>query len=450
MKIQESLHAYFENTAKLYPAIHPADTVMRIHEVLDHLQYPSSGLKIDVNHTTAPTIALLYLIMAISEKTARTLLQTFELMPPNLEILRCHTLFTIYLLHMDFLDLALQSIAVTVRLAMTLQLHRRSAPANNGSDCYDRNLWWMIYILDRDIACIAGVPYLIRDEEIEPPRPGRVGRLGNFSGVSYMPPSDDTGGQNEPEDQSFHRETMYLEVMAHLGRIWAHIWTGLFDNDSETDCQWERTEVLDAQLRVLQQRLPPDLSWKPPMGLGRKFDKDDEIIMQRQLVVLMRINTLRLLIRKTQTIESITALHASCEVLVPIAHPISTTLVQCILCLVNIIGDSTDSDGADLASASVVSAYQTLLNLSDHCVSARNAVDTLDEAFFRNSDGSSGFQASRITTAPVPHRRTGSHPEKQNGVPAAAKQTTRPSNLFDCLQQSYKTLDSLSTYAIPR
>ncbi|KAJ5776051.1 uncharacterized protein N7511_001062 [Penicillium nucicola] len=301
-KIQNSLHVYFENMSRLFPALDRENTLSRIHKALESLQYPSSGPKIDIDYAAAPTIALLCIILAIAEVNennalssninsqasnfrdhARSLLQTFELLPPSLEILRCHTLTTIYLLFMDFLDLAMQSSAVTVQMAMALQLHQQSPVPRKESDDHDRNLWWTIYILDRDIACLAGTPYLIRDEEIDAPRATRDDHFERFSRAPYINCQSEFDEQATTLERSRDRDSTYLEALAYLGRLWARIWNELISNQLEPECQWQIAAVLDSQINIFQQRLPSTLVWRNTSSPG--LDVENEI--QRQLLVLM-------------------------------------------------------------------------------------------------------------------------------------------------------------------
>ncbi|KAJ5863463.1 hypothetical protein N7455_007531 [Penicillium solitum] len=471
--------------------------------IIEDLGYSPSARGIDVHYVAAPTVALLCIIVSIAEVTginssssnsrattfanhARSLIQMAEKVPSNLEALRCHTLITIYFLHMDFLDLALQSIAVTVRLAMSLKLHHRlpsPREGSEGSDSYDQNLWWTIYVLDRNLACLGGVPYLIRDEEIDAPRPARDGQFERFSAVICISCWNEPDEQIGPMEKSFHQEASYLEALAHLGRIWACIWNNLATDRTEPDCQWQTTETLDAQLRILQQQLPAELVWESPSSLGRDLEMLQETAMQRQLVVLMRINTLRLFIRRNpaskctcldrkfphddgtaisgkiiEAIVDFSILHH--EGLLPIGHAISTTLVQCILYLIKVIGESPDTSGTKSASASVVSAYQVLVDLSDRCVSARNAVETLDEALFRHGD-----EPARSTTATLPRGGSGSRSHldglegtrpqgphrtrRKRSTSASSEENTRGNDLFDCLQKSYESLDSLLPNTVP-
>ncbi|KAF4770725.1 hypothetical protein HAV15_012927 [Penicillium sp. str.  len=502
-KIQQSLDIYFENVGRHYPAIQLQRTRSRIHRIIEDLGYSPSARGIDVHYVAAPTVALLCIIVSIAEVTginssssnsrattfanhARSLIQMAEKVPSNLEALRCHTLITIYFLHMDFLDLALQSIAVTVRLAMSLKLHHRlpsPREGSEGSDSYDQNLWWTIYVLDRNLACLGGVPYLIRDEEIDAPRPARDGQFERFSAVICISCWNEPDEQIGPMEKSFHQEASYLEALAHLGRIWACIWNNLATDRTEPDCQWQTTETLDAQLRILQQQLPAELVWESPSSLGRDLEMLQETAMQRQLVVLMRINTLRLFIRRNpaskctcldrkfphddgtaisgkiiEAIVDFSILHH--EGLLPIGHAISTTLVQCILYLIKVIGESPDTSGTKSASASVVSAYQVLVDLSDRCVSARNAVETLDEALFRHGD-----EPARSTTATLPRGGSGSRSHldglegtrpqgphrtrRKRSTSASSEENTRGNDLFDCLQKSYESLDSLLPNTVP-
>lgn len=200
---------------------------------------------------------------------------------------------------------------------------------------------------------------------------------------------------------------------------------------------------------------------------------------------MQRINTLRLLIRKkstsncscldrksphcdgatisAQTIKAIADLSTHHEALLRIGHPISTTLVQCILHLVNTIKDSALGSGTELASDSVVSAYQILINLSEHCISARNAVETLDAAFFRHDDGSIRPPAPHCATAILPqssdssqraglentHAQGLGQTETQKNVSTSTEQSHRANDLFNYLQQSYESLDRLLPTTIP-
>ncbi|CAI7654811.1 unnamed protein product [Penicillium crustosum] len=502
-KIQELLDIYSENVGRHYPAIQLQRARSRIHKIIEDLGYSPSACGIDVHYVAAPTVALLCIIISIAEVTginssssnsrattfanhARSLIQMADKFSSNLEALRCHTLITIYFLHMDFLDLALQSIAVTVRLAMSLKLHHRlpsPREGSEGSDSYDQNLWWTIYILDRNLACLGGVPYLIRDEEIDAPKPARNGQFKSFSAVICISCSNEPNEQSGPMEKIFHQEATYLEALAHLGRIWACIWNNLATDRSEPVCQWQTTEALDTQLRILQQQLPAELVWESPSSLSRDLEILQETAMQRQLVVLMRINTLRLFIRRNpaskctcldrksphddgtaisrkiiETIIDFSTLHH--EGLLPIGHAITTTLVQCILYLIKVIDESTDTGGTESASASVVSAYQVLVDLSDHCVSARNAVETLDEALFHHGDGPAQSTAVTLScggsgssshldglegTRPQGPRRI----RRKSSTSASSEENTRGHDLFDCLQKSYESLDSLLPNTVP-
>ncbi|KAJ5154450.1 uncharacterized protein N7500_009889 [Penicillium coprophilum] len=496
-KIQESLHIYFENVGRHYPAIQRENTRSRVHETIEGLTYASCG-GIYIDYVAAPTVALLCIIIAIAEmienntlsfdtrathfaKHARSLLQTFEDRPANLEVLRCHTLITIYLLHMECLDLALQSIAVTVRLAMALQLHRRSSSPKEGGDSYDQYLWWTIYVLDRDLACLGGIPYLIRDEEIDAPRPARDGQFKRFSSVTYINCSNEVIERSGWMEESVHQEDMYLETLAHLGRLWARIWDDLATDSSELDCQWQAMETLDAQFRILRQQLPAELVWMSPSGLSINVERAHEIAMERQLIILMRINTLRLFMRRNpaskctcldrkspyddgtaisaQTIKAIVDFSTHNQGLSPIGHFISTTLVQCILYLIKTIGESSNTSETESASTSVVSAYQALVDLSKGCVSARSAVKTLDEALFRHD----GPARPQNATIPQPYVENSRHPgeaegalakrphrrRKKSETPASPEESHRGNDLFECLQKSYESLDSLLPSTMP-
>lgn len=107
-----------------------------------------------------------------------------------------------------------------------------------------------------------------------------------------------------------------------------------------------------------------------------------------------------------------------------------------------------------------MSAYQVLVDLSDRCVSARNAVETLDEALFRHGD-----EPARSTTATLPRGGSGSRSHldglegtrpqgphrtrRKRSTSASSEENTRGNDLFDCLQKSYESLDSLLPNTVP-
>lgn len=107
-----------------------------------------------------------------------------------------------------------------------------------------------------------------------------------------------------------------------------------------------------------------------------------------------------------------------------------------------------------------MSAYQVLVDLSDRCVSARNAVETLDEAFFRHGD-----RPAQSTTATLPRGSSGSsshldglegtcpqrprRTRRKSSSSAFSEENTRGNDLFDCLQKGYESLDNLLPNTVP-
>ncbi len=300
-QIQRSVHGYFEVATGQYPALHPDSTQSRIHQILEYLQYPPTGDRVEVDEVAAPTVALLCAMIAISASTridtsssttndlatlflnhARNLLYEFEFLPPSREILQCHTLVTIQLLHMDFLDLAIQSSAVTTRLALFLRFHQRLRYSPRESDIasYDQNLWWTVYILDRNIAYLSGTPGLIKDEDIDAPSPIPDHGFKRFCDVKYTTRPSEPVGQRE-QDASF------LDVCAHIWRLWGRTWNNLAPDSSPLNCHWEAAEVIDTQLRAMQQRLPPTLAWRHLPRSDAEPDQKDNVSRQRRLIILM-------------------------------------------------------------------------------------------------------------------------------------------------------------------
>jgi hypothetical protein len=65
-------------------------------------------------------------------------------------------------------------IATAVKLVHSLQLHRKSAREtfDTDSDLERRHVFWITYILDKDINLRAHEPYLLQDKNIDMELPG--------------------------------------------------------------------------------------------------------------------------------------------------------------------------------------------------------------------------------------------------------------------------------------
>lgn len=302
-EISSSLRNYFQSINLDYPALDRASTKTRILRTLEGLGYPSYRTKIEVDLVTAPTVALLCAILAIDEivltKTSisatsrresiyrnhvQKLLEKFELLPVDVEIVRCHLVNTIYLLHVELLDLAIQSSAVTVRLAMLLQLHRSSpqiAEHDHGKKEGHKYLWNTIYVIDQTVARLSGTSYLIRDEHICDSTENINGCVPRYSHVI----SRSRLCQNTQPDQLNESRTPedleYLEAMTHLGRLWTSIWDQLFSNP-DTSCHWQEAEMVDTLIQIYSKELPPTLVWRME-GLPQEHKHT----VRRKLLILM-------------------------------------------------------------------------------------------------------------------------------------------------------------------
>lgn len=99
------------------------------------------------------------------------------------------------------------------------------------------------------------------------------------------------------------------------------------------------------------------------------------------------------------------------------------------------------------------------MDLSGRCISARKAVETLDAAFFRHSDGLSWPQATRPTGPALPQPMSQSdglegtneqgmgQKEKQTDATASIEQNFHVNDIMGCLQQGYESLDGMVTNA---
>lgn len=156
------------------------------------------------------------------------------------------------------------------------------------------------------------------------------------------------------------------------------------------------------------------------------------------------------------TIETISNFHKHHITVQGVGLHISTTLVQCVLYLVKVIGESPSAEETEYASSYVESAYEILVDMAKHCTQAISAVEALDYALSTHTDISNNPTYNTFTPQHSRSLLTGQNdsreivgenrsqtPEKQdNGT--GNKSDRQKRDFLAQLQQGYRDLDLLS------
>ncbi|KAK4938712.1 hypothetical protein LTR10_020895 [Elasticomyces elasticus] len=107
---------------------------------------------------------------------SETLDRLLPSMKPSLLAIQCLVIKTRYLLEVDNLGQAYDTISLTLRLAFQIGLHDQSSWKMKNSSLFDVVMWqrvfWCIFVLDQAISQSLGMPYLLRsnDHKVDRPR----------------------------------------------------------------------------------------------------------------------------------------------------------------------------------------------------------------------------------------------------------------------------------------
>lgn len=167
----------------------------------------------------------------------------------NLLTVQCLTLKTIYFLFIEKQNAAYDAISTAVRLTYQLGLHDQTTWQSN--DPFDmtmkQRVFWCIYCLDRNVALVCGVPYLIRESYFTVDLP----KCTDGNDVPISPSSSD------PESISLP----YLYGTIKWAKLCSEIWDAMFGMNVSNLTSQEFVATMDARIMLLIHDLPPQLQW---------------------------------------------------------------------------------------------------------------------------------------------------------------------------------------------
>lgn len=147
-----------------------------------------------------------------------------------------------------------------------------------------------------------------------------------------------------------------------------------------------------------------------------------------------------------EVIDAIASLKDHRRFLRSLGFTIATTLVQCVVFLVNVVSEAPDHSQSECASSYVESAYRVLTDMAESSTSVRSAVEVLDTILFSlPQQGTISAERSRPPETPFQQQQLG---ERRSHLlaspPPSGPEASANKDLFKRLEQGYDGLDSLS------
>jgi hypothetical protein len=169
----------------------------------------------------------------------------------NLLTIQCLILKTIYFLFIERQNAAYDAISTAVRLTYQIGLHDQTSWLNSSS--FDvtmrQRIFWCLYCLDRNVALVCGVPFLIRESNFKVDLPHCM----DGTDVLISQPSSDPDSSSIP----------YLRRTIQWAKLCSEIWDTMFGMNASNLTNQEFVATMDARIMLLVHDLPFDLQWTP-------------------------------------------------------------------------------------------------------------------------------------------------------------------------------------------
>jgi hypothetical protein len=158
---------------------------------------------------------------------------------------------TLFLIFSERTSMASISISSAVRLGYQVGLYDQTSWKTDDSNevAMRQRVFWCLYCLDRHVALVCGVPYLIRESDFRVNEPLVVQDTG-FS------PSASASGEIP-----YCSSILYLRSTIKWARLSAEIWDGIFGIKAANPADREFVAAIDARVTLLIQDLPSQFQW---------------------------------------------------------------------------------------------------------------------------------------------------------------------------------------------
>ena len=195
----------------------------------------------------------------------------------NLMTIQCAVIKSTYLLYAEKQNAAYDTIGAAVRICFQIGLHDQARwQALSPFDITMRQrIFWSVYCLDRNVAMVCGVPYLVRESDFR---------------VDWPLCLDDRRLSPElafPEETRDFSPIPYLRGTAKWGKLCSEMWDSMFATSAQKPVSQEFIATMDARIVLLSSELPPWLQFR---GYNRSFSKQLPDYVQRQSSILYLVS----------------------------------------------------------------------------------------------------------------------------------------------------------------
>lgn len=169
----------------------------------------------------------------------------------NLLTIQCLILKTIYFLFIERQNAAYDAISTAIRLAYQIGLHDQTSWLK--SSFFDitmrQRIFWCLYCLDRNVALVCGVPFLIRESDFKVDLPHCM------DGTDVL--------VSQSISDSDYSSILYLHSTTKWAKLCSEIWDAMFGMNASNLTSQEFVATMDARIMLLVHDLPSQLQWTP-------------------------------------------------------------------------------------------------------------------------------------------------------------------------------------------
>lgn len=196
----------------------------------------------------------------------------------NLLTIQCLILKTIYFLFIEKQNAAYDAISTAIRLTYQIGLHDQTSWLD--SSAFDvtmkQRIFWCLYCLDRNVALVCGLPFLLRESDFKVDLPHCM----DETGALVVQPTPD------PDSPSI----LYLHRTIKWAKLCSEIWDGMFGMNASSLTSPEFVATMDARILLLVHDLPTELQWTPKYLESPDLQRYPLYVLRQAMVILLVCN----------------------------------------------------------------------------------------------------------------------------------------------------------------
>ena len=318
------LQQYFDNFHPEYPFLDQRDIETRLSRTLARLGCPTtdtgSSVVVAIDSEASSFMALICAIFALSQSTSRPLEEARSGHQPadhvpgyatwstsrklqqafdgvrslSLETISCHVLNSVFALHADMVDVALQLHAAAARLLPAVD--SPNSCWRRGQQGRSRNaidlLWWTVFILDRTLSRISETPYVLHPDKLpDGLRRGLEAPMWQGQTCERLPPNAVSSLElwgSENDNGALHMDAICLQVVAYICNLWSSFSDQVLSMPIRGHhCTLRLSALLDTELQVCSASIPAILQWGTPETPEDNIRQGSPSYLNRRLSILL-------------------------------------------------------------------------------------------------------------------------------------------------------------------